>query len=314
MAGIEPNEDAEVAEGRVTGRHKAVRYAVPVGVAGAAALTIGLVPAFAGSDGPDLPKLTAEQLIARIAESDTQTVSGTVKIDTDLGLPALASGAGMGGAGMGGSRGGHAGADPKAKLTELATGSHTLRVAADGPRKQRLSVICDASEYTFIHNGDETWAYDSRSNTAFHSRTPHRGDAKRLPRHLPSERAMPRTLPKGLEDATPRELAHHALEATGKSTSVKVDGTAEVAGRDAYQLLIEPKQAGSTIGSIRIAVDAEKGVPLKFTLMPKSGGKAVVEAGFTSVDFAKPDADKFAFTPPKGAQVTERKAIERKVA
>jgi hypothetical protein len=52
-------------------------------------------------------------------------------------------------------------------------------------------------------------------------------------------------------------------------------------------------------------VDAKTGMPLKFTLTPTSGGAAVVDAGFTQVSFAKPDASTFDFTPPKGAKVTE---------
>jgi Outer membrane lipoprotein-sorting protein len=90
-----------------------------------------------------------------------------------------------------------------------------------------------------------------------------------------------------------------------------------VAGRDAYQLLITPKQSGSTIGSIRVAVDAKNGVPLKFTLSPSGGGKAAIDAGFTKVDFGKPDASSFSFTPPKGVKVTqtdERKAGAEKEA
>ncbi|MCF2436869.1 hypothetical protein LV779_33830 [Streptomyces thinghirensis] len=54
-----------------------------------AAATIGLVPALADSGDPDLPKVTAEQLIEKIAKSDVEQLSGTVKISTDLGLPDL---------------------------------------------------------------------------------------------------------------------------------------------------------------------------------------------------------------------------------
>lgn len=83
-----------------------------------------------------------------------------------------------------------------------------------------------------------------------------------------------------------------------------------MAGRDAYKLVIKPKQSGSTIGSVTVAVDASTGVPLKFTLAPSSGGKAAVDAGFTKVDFGKPDASSFSFTPPKGAEVTEADELE----
>src|SRR5918996_900663 len=70
-------------------RRKAARYVVPATVVGIAAATIGLVPALADSGDPDLPKISAQQLIEKIAKSDVQQLSGTVKISTDLGLPDL---------------------------------------------------------------------------------------------------------------------------------------------------------------------------------------------------------------------------------
>ncbi|MFF0627601.1 outer membrane lipoprotein carrier protein LolA [Streptomyces sp. NPDC004296] len=282
-------------------RRKAVRYGVPVAVAGVAAATIGLVPAFAGSGSPDLPKISAQDLIAKITKSDVQQLSGTVQVTTDLGLPSLPGGMGAGGAGgFGGGEQGRGGADgaasPQSKLTELASGTHTLRVAVDGPEKQRVSIVGNSADYTLVHNGADVWAYDSGSNSAVHHTAPRDG-------HRGTHRGAPEGLPKGLQSATPQELAKAALEKAGDTTSVTVGDTAKVAGRDAYQLVIKPKQTASTVGSIRVAVDAANGVPLKFTLTPKSGGPAAIDVGYTRVDFARPAADTFSFTPPKGAKV-----------
>lgn len=297
----EPTEVTEGDGGPSPKRRKAVRYAVPVAVAGVAAATIGLVPAFAGGS-PDLPKISAQDLIAKIAKSDVQQLSGTVRVTTDLGLPSvpgMAGGAGGFGGGQGGEKGEKgASAEPGSKLMELASGAHTLRVAADGPDKQRVSIVDKSAEYSLVHNGKDVWAYDSGSNTAVHSTEPDAG------RHG-QQRHEPKDLPKDLKNATPQDLAKQALQAAGDTTSVTVDGTAKVAGRDAYQLLIKPKQAASTVGSIRVAVDAANGVPLKFTLTPKSGGAAAIDVGFTDVDFAKPAASLFSFTPPKGAEVVD---------
>ncbi|TJZ51934.1 outer membrane lipoprotein carrier protein LolA [Streptomyces piniterrae] len=304
----EPTEGTDEWGGeRSPKRRKAVRYGVPVAVVGVTAATIGLVPAFAGVGSPDLPKISAQDLVAKIATSDVQQLSGTVRISTDLGLPGLPGGVGAGAFGGDGPSGGAQGEDgasasPQNKLMELASGAHTLRVAADGPDKQRVSIVDKAAEYSFIHNGAEVWAYDSGSNTAVHSKAA--DGAKRGSHHGPHQ-GRPEGLPKDLKNATPQDLAKEALKAAGDTTSVTVDGTARVAGRDAYQLVIKPKQSGSTIGAIRISVDAENGVPLKFTLTPKSGGAAAIDAGFTNVDFAKPDADTFSFTPPKGAKVVD---------
>ncbi|MFF9082953.1 outer membrane lipoprotein carrier protein LolA [Streptomyces rubiginosohelvolus] len=299
-----PNDSAETigeATSTFVGRRKATRYIVPVAVAGVAAATIGLVPALASSGDPDLPKISAQELIEKIAASDEEQLSGTFKISTDLGLPLDGLAGSLVPGGGGGDKDAGAAA-PQDKLMELTSGTHTLRVAADGPERQKLSVLGDASEYSVIHNQGEVWAYDSKSDEVYHAEAPEGRDAGKH-----AEKA-----PKGTEGAaaTPKDFAEKALAAAGDTTSVTVDGTAQVAGRDAYQLLIKPKQSGSTIGSVRIAVDAENGVPLKFTLSAASGGKAVVDAGFTKVDFAKPAASTFAFTPPKGAKVTEADELE----
>ncbi|PZH12177.1 DUF2092 domain-containing protein [Streptomyces sp. NTH33] len=284
------NTGAGEADGLHPGRRRAVRYVVPVTVVGVAAATIGLVPALADSGDPDLPKITAQQLVEKIARSDVQRMSGTVKISTDLGLPdlgglesGLISGAGKGGEGSS--------ADPTSKLTELASGTHTLRVAADGQDRQKVSLIEKAAEYSLIHNGKDVWGYDSRSNEVFHGTAADSGK-----RHRAEVPAMP------------EDFADQALKSVDDTTSVTVDGTARVAGRDAYRLVVKPKHAsGTTVGAISIAVDAGTGLPLKFTLTPASGGAAVVDAGFTRISFAKPAAATFDFTPPKGAKVTEEK-------
>ncbi|MFJ5261550.1 outer membrane lipoprotein carrier protein LolA [Streptomyces sp. NPDC088387] len=286
---------ADADELRAARRKKAARYVVPVTVVGVAAATIGLVPAIADSGSPDLPRISAEQLIQKIAESDTEQLSGTVKITTDLGLPnlgGLESGL-MSGATQGGGDGEGSAADPTAKLTELASGTHTLRVAVDGPEKQKLSLLEDAAEYSVIHNGKDVWGYDSGSNEVYHSTSAEGADA---------QQDVP---------ATPKDFAEEALKSVDDTTSVTVDGTAQVAGRDAYKLVVKPKQSGSTVGQISIAVDSRTFTPLKFTLTPASGGAAVVDAGFTKVSFDRPAASTFDFTPPKGAKVTEEPAGEK---
>ncbi|MEW2547886.1 DUF2092 domain-containing protein [Streptomyces sp. NPDC047002] len=310
MAGNDRAATAEDDEVRATGPRKLARYALPVAVAGVAAATVGLVPALAASGDPDLPTISAHDLVQKIAASHTQQLSGSVKFTTDLGLPSLGGLGGSlpgGAAGSGGPSGAPSGsgADPQSKLMELASGTHTLRVAVDGPQKQKVSLVEDAAEYSLIRNAGQVWAYDSASNQAFHTTAPAGADTKSDTKS--GTRALP-ALPRGAEaPTTPGQFADDVLKATGSTTALSVDGTSRVAGRDAYDLVAKPKQAGSTVGSVRIAVDAKTGTPLRFTVAPSGGGKAVVDVGYTSVDFARPAASTFDFTPPKGTKVTEGK-------
>lgn len=299
MAPIQPAQPETEEPGSGGRGRKAMRYAVPVAVAGIAAATISLVPALADSGDPSLPSITAEQLLTRIAASDTQTVNGSVKVSTDLGLPSALTGAAagglFGGAGAPGQPGGRqdSPAAPQAQLTQLLAGTHTLHVAADGPDRQKVSLIEPAAEYSVIHNGTQLWAYDSKSDQAYHQTLPAgtHGDTPHDPQNVP---------------ATPQDAARQVLKAADGTASITVDGTAKVAGHSAYELLIRPRHAdATTVGAIRIAVDAKTGVPLKVTLTPRSGGKAVFDVGYTKVSFAKPAASTFVFTPPKGVKVTE---------
>ncbi|MCM1967373.1 sigma-E factor regulatory protein RseB domain-containing protein [Streptomyces sp. G1] len=270
---------------------KAARYAVPVAVFGVVAGTIAMVPAFANAGGPDLPQVTAQQLIEKIAASDVQQLSGSAKISTDLGLPSLPAGLLGGGGVTGGS------ADPQEKLSQLVSGgTQTFRVAADGPDRQKLTFVDGKDEYSLVHNGDDVWGYDSKSKEVFHEKAPsEKGDKGDKSSELP---------------ASPQEIAQEVLKAAGTTTDVSVGDTAQVAGRDAYQLVLKPKGTGSTVASVKIAVDAKNGVPLRVQVLSTDGGKPILDAGFTKVDFAKPAADTFAFTPPKDAKVTEGAAGE----
>ncbi|MFJ6212503.1 outer membrane lipoprotein carrier protein LolA [Streptomyces sp. NPDC092296] len=291
------------------GRRRAVRVLVPVAVAGVAAASIGLVPALAsGSDAPALPKVSAEQLVARVLGSDARSLSGTVQVGADLGVPqglldGGASGALPGGGG-GGQHGGGQGraSGPEARLTGLLAGSHTLRVAVDGPGRQRVGLLDKLSEYEIVHNGDQLWGWDSSSNEAVHLTLPaghgREGDA----------------VPGGLAAATPQQAARQVLALAGSDTALSVDGTARVAGRSAYELSVRPRQAGSTLREVRIAVDAGNGVPLRVLLEPAGGGKPVFDVHFSSVSFGRPAAGTFDFTAPKGAKVTEQRATGGKPA
>ncbi|MEU9041815.1 MULTISPECIES: DUF2092 domain-containing protein [unclassified Kitasatospora] len=279
-------------------RRVLVRAGVPVAVAAVIAAGVGLVPALAADSPPDLPTLTAEQVVAKALGSETQSLSGTVSVTTDLGLPSQLLGAagGLGAAASGhGGDGAGASADPQAKLLGLLGGDRTLRVAVDGPTHQRVDMMENMAGYTVVRNGDQSWAWDSSTNSAVHL-TGRAGD-----RHPEAPLSQ---LP-----ATPQDAARQFLTASAGTTSVTVAGTANVAGQKAYQLSVKPTQSGSTVAEVRIAVAADNGVPLAVAVK-STDATTVLDVHFTDVSFAKPAAKTFDFTVPKGAKVTEKKADE----
>ncbi len=282
-------------------RRTLVRVAVPLAVTAAIAAGVGLVPALADSSPPDLPALTAEQVVAKALGSQAETLTGTVSVSADLGVPSQLLGAATGGFAGGQDRGAgnkSSGAAPEAKLTGLLGGEHRLRVAVDGPDRQRIGLLEQLSGYELIRNGDQVWAWDSSSNEAVHL-TGARPDA-------PAD-GHPGKAPLTGVPTTPQEAARQFLTASAGTTTVAVDGTVNVAGQKAYRLSVKPTGSGSTIGEVRIAVAADNGVPLS-VVVRGTGGDTVLDVHFTDVSFAKPAAKTFEFTVPKGAKVTERKA------
>ncbi|SCL22802.1 Outer membrane lipoprotein-sorting protein [Micromonospora rhizosphaerae] len=248
-----------------------LRWLVPV-TAGVAVLGGGAaVGTFAADAEPALPPRSAAQLLVDLQTSRLDGLSGTVVQRADLGLPPLA---------------GLLGGD---ELTTMLTGTHTLRVWYSGPDRQRLALLDTLGERDVLRNGRDLWVWNSRTNTATHRTLPETGTATTDP-----------SLP-----ATPAEAADRALAAIDPSTAVTVGRSARVAGREAYELVLTPRDADSLVHQVRIALDAREHVPLRFEVLADGADRPAFELAFTQVDFRRPDADQFRFNPPPGVTVTE---------
>jgi outer membrane lipoprotein-sorting protein len=251
------------------------RWLVPV-TAVAVVAGVGAFGPMVADASPDLPGITAQELLAHVQTAKVDGLSGTVTSSTDLGLPTLP--------GMEGQ---------STQFLDLLTGDHTARVAFAGPDKARVSVLDSMAERVLTTDGKTAWAYDSAKR-----------EATKVA--LPAQSAKPETAP-DKQAYDPQAVAQKFLAAIDPSTTVEVSGTEKVAGRDAYKLRLVPKTDQTTVGSVTLAVDSKTWVPLQVTVMPRTGKNAAVQLGFSSVSFDVPAASTFAFTPPKGVKVTEQK-------
>jgi outer membrane lipoprotein-sorting protein len=261
---------------------RAIRWAAPVGAIAVVGAAVGAGPVIAAARGnPSLPPKTAAQLLAAVTQlqkaQSPPPLSGTVVESASLGLPALP------GAGSGTSP------------VSLLSGSHTARVWFGDPQHVRLALLDTGSETDYIRSGADTWQWDSAKNTATHSRSTEKQKQKAEPK--PSGTPL-----------TPQQAADRALAAVGKTTTVRVDPTARVAGRDAYELVLSPKDNRSLVGQVRLALDGKTYVPLRVQVYARGASSPAAQIGFTSVTFTKPAAANFTFKPPSGAKVVEQKA------
>ncbi|WP_018220441.1 LolA family protein [Salinispora pacifica] len=250
----------------------ALRWLVPV----AAVVTVigggAALGRFAAEAEPSLPPRSAAQLLVDLQTARFEGLSGTVVQRADLGLPPIA------------------GLLAEDGPASLLTGSHTLRVWHSGPDQQRIAFVDTLGQRDLIRNGRDVWLWNSRTNTATHRVLPEGEEVANLP-EVPT---------------TPQEAAAQALAAVDPTTEVSVGRSATVAGRDAYELVLEPRDAASLVHQVRIAIDATEHLPLRFEVFAEGGDPPAFELAFTQIDYARPDADQFTFNPPPGVQITEQ--------
>lgn len=252
------------------------RSTVALSAAAAGAIGLGVLAVPAGADSqPDLPDVSAEALVESVLAAETPALGGTVEIDNGLGLPTLP--------GMGG---------PESPLT-LETS--TFRVWSDGEGRGRLTVPSNSGEDVVVADGDTLWHYDSGSRTATAVEDPEGG------------------APEGGQDPTglgdelmpdPAEVATALIGAVRSSSTVSVDGTAEVAGRPAYELVLTPAPTERTLlREVRVAVDSESRLPLRLTVLTNGSDDPALEVGFADLEVGPQDPALFEFTPPDGVTV-----------
>ena len=152
-----------------------------------------------------------------------------------------------------------------------------------------MQLPTDATERTLVSDGQTLWSWDSAE--------------RKVTKIARGDRA---TRPEGAV-ADPTKAAKDVLDRLRPTSVIRVDGTAEVAGRPAYELVLAPAPTERTLlREVRIAVDGEKRIPLRLTVLGTGSTDPALQVGFTEITFGPQDAGLFTFTPPPGATVEEK--------
>ncbi|GAA1287955.1 sigma-E factor regulatory protein RseB domain-containing protein [Pseudonocardia aurantiaca] len=174
-------------------------------------------------------------------------------------------------------------------MPQAANGTSSARLWSDGAGRGRVQLPTGSGERTLVSDGTTFWAWNSEDRTV--TKAPegqHTGDGR------------------DAANADPAAAATEALAALRPTSDISVDGTAEVAGRPAYELVLAPAASERTLlREVRVAVDAEHRVPLQLTVLANGSTNPVLQLGFTDVTFGPQDPSLFTFTPPPGATVQD---------
>jgi outer membrane lipoprotein-sorting protein len=254
------------------------RWAVPAGaVALVAAVTAGSMATAAAASPALAPRTPTELLTALAQAGPPPPLTGTVSETADFGIPQLP------------------GAQNPTSVLSLLSGTHTIQLAYGGPGHARLALPFPLGETDLIRNGSTAWIWQSSTDSV---------ERILLPAHPAAQPGPAASRSPTESPLTPQQAARKALAAVGPTTSVTVGPTTTIAGEDAYQLVIAPRDSRSLVGKVVIAVDAQHpGVPLQVQIFARGAASPAFDTGYTQISFSPPPASTFDFTPPAGATV-----------
>jgi outer membrane lipoprotein-sorting protein len=257
---------------------------IAAGAVIAVVLVVGVVTA--GAQSPSsLPSITVSQLLQNVATKaqNTTAVSGDVAWSNDLlGSSSLLS--------LGGNQ-------TPAGLSSLLTGGSGRVWAQNG--KARLESQGQNGDFVAVANGVTIWTWDSMTNTATRYSSS---------RSTPSSGSGAAMSPSAASRASldPATAIAALIQKLAPNAALSVSGQAVVAGRQTYTLTLTPTSPVTTFGSVRVAIDGQRWVPLRVQVFARGDGSAVMSAGFKTVSFSSISDSLFSFSPPSGATVIHK--------
>jgi hypothetical protein len=166
----------------------------------------------------------------------------------------------------------------------MSGASGRLWMRDDG--RGRLELQSNAGDVQVVWKRGEATVYDASSNTVYRIA-------------LPAGQPQAHHAPPGVAGigAFLAELTKHVNVSSARPSSV--------AGRPAYTVQLSPKEAGGLLGSVRLAWDATRGVPLRAAIYARGGTKPVLELRTTSIKYGPVPLSTVAIAPPAGAKVVD---------
>ena len=168
----------------------------------------------------------------------------------------------------------------------ISGASGRLWARPDG--RGRLELQSNAGDVQVVWKRGQATVYDASSNTVYRIALPagqHTGKASGAP---PSVAGIGAAL---------ADLTKHVNVSSAQPSSV--------AGRPAYTVQLSPKEKGGLVGSVRLAWDSARGVPLRAAIYARGATAPVLELKTTSISYGSVPLSTVDIAPPAGARVVD---------
>lgn len=166
-----------------------------------------------------------------------------------------------------------------------------------GKGRIRLELQSDSgNDAEAVFNRGSFWVYDPAMNVVYRGKLP----ASTFKSALKSARSGSA---KQKHDSVPT-IAQIQKAIKHMATDLGISGAAptDVGGQPAYRVAVSPKSNGGLLGDLKLAWDANHGVPLDFAVFAKGNPTPVLELKASDVSYGHVPASFFTNKPPAGAK------------
>jgi outer membrane lipoprotein-sorting protein len=151
----------------------------------------------------------------------------------------------------------------------------------------RLELQSDAGDTQITWNDSKLTVYDASSNTAYVAALPTRSD-------------------NGATTQVPSlEQISSFLTEAAKDWTISTAQPSNVAGEQAYTVAVSPAHGGGLLGSVQLAWDALRGVPLRIAVYAQGSSSPVLQLEATDISFGSVSNSDIQIAPPAGTKIVD---------
>jgi outer membrane lipoprotein-sorting protein len=170
----------------------------------------------------------------------------------------------------------------------MSGASGRLWITNDG--RGRIELQSDAGDVQIVWNGQTISVYDASSNTVYRAT-------------LPASTSSGSTTDTG----TPPTLADidNLLAQIGLHWTLSAAQPTDVAGQPAYGVTASPSHDGGLLGSLALAWDAARGVPLQASVYAQGSDSPVLDFTVTDISYGSVASSDVDVSPPADAKIVD---------
>jgi outer membrane lipoprotein-sorting protein len=165
------------------------------------------------------------------------------------------------------------------------------RLWLSNDHRLRIELQTDNGDAQVVVNGNSFWISDPAQHVVYQGTLP-AGLMGSHQSHAKADRGLPTI-------ADLQNSINHLIRHANVSGAIPGD----IAGQPAYTVRVSPRHDGGLLGSVQMAWDAIRGVPLRIAIYARNNSTPVLELKVTDISYGGVSPSVFNISPPAGSRV-----------